>query len=243
MNTANKTRVQRRMEKKQALILLVLVLVVSLASFTLGVIVGQRGAERDLTVKQQEAEQVLVAKVPQRPMPPVPVKPVGKQSGEPAVEKPVEETKLTFYDNLAKESSAPLGSGINLAPQEKPPQSVNQPPTALPKNPIVKKEGTKVAAVAESVAASQPVTGQPKVDPQGSYSVQVGSFSAAVDAGKMKQTLLDKGYPVFMVEADLGKKGIWYRVRLGPYADNDAAQTMLVLVEKQDKIKGFISRN
>ena len=107
----------------------------------------------------------------------------------------------------------------------------------------MKKELTKVAAVAESVAASQPVTGQPKVDPQGRYSVQVGSFSAAVDAGKMKQTLLDKGYPVFMVEADLGKKGIWYRVRLGPYADNDAAQTMLVLVEKQDKIKGFISRN
>ncbi len=235
MKAATKTRVQRRMEKRQALLLLVLVLAVSLASFTLGVIVGQRGAERDLAVKQQQTEQVLQAKVPPRAATPVAVRPVGSPSGESAGEPPVEETKLTFYDNLAKESSAPLGSGINLAPQEKP-------PIALPDQPIVKKAATQVAAVVEPVATSQPVTGQPKVDPQGRFSVQVGSFAAAVDAGKMKQTLLAKGYPAFMVEADLGKKGLWYRVRLGPYIDNLTAKSMQQLIERQEKIKGFVSR-
>ncbi len=44
------------MEKRQALILLILVLAVSLASFTLGVIVGRRGAERDLAQKYQQTE-------------------------------------------------------------------------------------------------------------------------------------------------------------------------------------------
>jgi cell division septation protein DedD len=240
MNTANKTRTQRRMEKKQALFLLVLVLVVSLASFTLGVIVGQRGAQRDLSLKQQTAEKVLVAKLPSQTESQVTQQPATQPGENQPTEAPSNQTKLTFYDNLAKESSAPLGSGINLPPQEKLP--VSQLPIALPENPIVKKETSKVATIDASVATRQPVTGQPKIDPQGSYSVQVGSFAAAGDAGKLKQTLLNKGYPVFMVEADLGKKGIWYRVRLGPYADNDAAKAMQLLVEKQDKIKGFISR-
>ncbi|HEY5672855.1 MAG TPA: SPOR domain-containing protein [Malonomonas sp.] len=240
MNAASKTRTERRMEKKQALLLLILVLVVSLASFTLGVIVGQRGAERDLSMKQQAAEQVLVAKLPARTLPQVETKSAPAIAEKPLTEAPAEETKLTFYDNLAKESSAPLGSGINLPPQERP--QVVQPPISLPDKPIVVKGATKIAAVAESVVDSQPATGQPKVVAQGSYSVQVGSFAAAVDAGKLKKTLLDKGYPAFTVEADLGKKGMWYRVRLGPYADNDAARTMQLLVEKQDKIKGFITR-
>lgn len=245
MNSATKSRTQRRMEKKQALILLVLVLVVSLASFTLGVIVGQTGAERDLALKQQEAEKVLVAKVPPRTEPLVPVKPAKTPSVEPLVAKPVEETKLTFYDNLAKESNAPLGSGINLPPQEKKSLPVSPPPIVLPEKPIVKKTLNVPAGAAPQAAAApvvKSVSGQPKVDPQGSYSLQVGSFAAAVDAGKMKQSLLDKGYPAFMVEADLGSKGVWYRVRLGPYADGMAAKTMQALVEKQDQIKGFISR-
>jgi len=240
MNATNKTRSERRMEKKQALLLLILVLVVSLASFTLGVIVGQRGAERDLSMKQQAAEQVLVAKLPARAEPPVAVKTTTQAVSRPLTDTPAEEPKLTFYDDLAKESNAPLGSGINLPPQEKP--LVAQPPIALPDAPIAVKEATKVATLAESTIDSQSMSVQPKVTPQGSYSVQVGSFAAAVDAGKMKKMLLDKGYPAFTVEADLGKKGLWYRVRLGPYADNDAARAMQLLVEKQDKIKGFVSR-
>lgn len=238
MNTATKTRTQRRMEKKQALLLLVLVLVVSLASFTLGVIVGQRGAARDLTLEQQQAETVSVTKVPERIAPPVPVKSSEAQT-EQSVVATQEETKLTFYDNLAKEGSAPLGSGINLPPQENLPEAVNKPPISLPAKPIVEK---KLAKVTAPVAKPVSVTSQPKVDPQGSYSVQVGSFGAAADAGKLKQRLLDKAYPAFLVEADLGSKGIWYRVRLGPYADRASAESMQVLVQQQDKIKGFISR-
>jgi cell division septation protein DedD len=230
------------MEKKQALLLLVLVLVVSLVSFTLGVMVGRQGAERDLSLKQQAVEKVLVTKSPLPVTPQTAGSAVGAPVDKPQPESSAEEPRLTFYDNLAKESSAPLGSGINLPPQEQ--VVVAKPPITLPENPIVVKATGKATAVApvSMVVASQPVTGQPQVAPQGSYAVQVGSFAAAVDAGKLQKTLLDKGYPAFTVEADLGKKGLWYRVRLGPYADSDAAKAMQQLVEKKDKIKGFISR-
>ena len=54
--------------------------------------------------------------------------------------------------------------------------------------------------------------------------------------------MLGKGYPAFVVEADLGKKGLWYRVRIGPYVDSAAAKLAQKTIEKREKIKGFISR-
>ncbi len=246
MKSATKTRTQRRMEKKQTLLLLMLVLVVSLASFTLGVIVGHRGVERDLVQKQQAAEKILMAQ------PPAAVSPVidnvedvaenpvaGQAAGEPR-----EEIKLTFYDQLAKEKGVPLGSGINLPPQPPPSEKEAVPPISLPDQPIVKiSTQAAVNTIEEPVPpVKKSLTVLPKVDPKGSYAVQVGSFAAVADAGVFKQRLLDKGFPAFVMEADLGQKGLWYRVRLGPYADADTAKSVQQLAEKMEQIKGFVSR-
>lgn len=241
MMAATKTRSQRRMEKKQALIILVLVLAVSLASFTLGVVVGRRGAERDLAAKQQKAEKILVAQVPQK-APAVEQKSAAAVIAPPAGEALEQEVKLTFYDKLAKEESVPIGSGINMPPQETPPKAAVTPPIPLPEKPIVKKK-LPVATVAKlATPAEKPAAIMPKVDPRGGYSVQVGSFAGAGDAGALKQRLLDKHYPAFVVEADLGAKGLWYRVRLGPYKDAEAAKSIQQLVEKKEQMKGFITR-
>ena len=241
MNTATKTRSQRRMEKKQALLLLVLVLIVSLTSFTLGVMVGQRGAERDLVQKQQAAEKILVAPAPRPSVaPPAPALAEVKPT-----ETPKEETKLSFYDDLNKAGSAPLGSGINLPPAEVKPEPKVNPPLEQPSQPAAKKESAAdpvVAAEKAPVSVAETALVMPKVASKGGYSLQVGSFAAAGDAGKMKQSLLDKRYPAYVVEADLGNKGLWYRVRLGPYADSEAAKAMQLLLEKQEHLKGFVTR-
>ncbi|MCK5913143.1 MAG: SPOR domain-containing protein [Desulfuromusa sp.] len=248
MKGTSKTRTQRRMEKRQAVILLVLVLVVSLASFTLGVIVGRRGAERDLAQKLQQAERVLVTQAPIAISPPTP-----ESATENVIEvKPEEsvskETKLSFYDDLAKET-VPLGSGINLAPVEVPePVKPVQPPIDLPDQPIVKKEATTVAAVNTKKIQDKSVTSiasgakMPKVVSGGSHAVQIGSFGAAGDAISLKKKMVAKGYPVFVVEADLGKKGLWYRVRIGPYADSTVAKSAQKVLAEKEKIKGFVSR-
>ena len=252
MKGATKTRTQRRMEKRQAVILLALVLAVSLASFTLGVIVGRRGAERDMAHKLQEAEKVLVAQTPALVAPAIPVpgteKTVGTQPSEPAPEK----LKLSFYDNLSKKT-APLGSGINLAPVEEQEdvKVIVQPPIDLPDQPIVKKEPENVAAaVIEKLVRNESVTVKseksellmPKVVPNGSYAVQIGSFNAVGDAIALKRKMLDKNYPVFVVEADLGAKGLWYRVRIGPYADSASAKSAQKLLDEKEQLKSFVSR-
>jgi cell division septation protein DedD len=242
------------MAKRQAIILLVVVLAVSLASFTLGVVVGRRGAERDMAHKMSQTERVLVAESPVEKILPI-EKNDRKKDLDVVATEPVEEvTKLTFYDNLAKET-APLGSGINLAPVKAP--AVNEdavkPPIDLPAQPIVvkKEEAAKTAPIVEKIAAvveeSDSVSSTAsatllKAAAQGSHAVQIGSFNSAGDALALKQKMLDKDYPAFVVEADLGKKGLWYRVRIGPYGDSEKAKQAQLVLEEKEKIKGFVSR-
>ncbi len=245
MKATPKTRTQRRMEKRQAIILLVLVLVVSLASFTLGVLTGRRGAERDLA-QQQQAEKVLVVQTPATTGEPVTASVPKSGSEVQSDDIVVTEQKLSFYDDLSKET-APIGSGINLAPVEKQVvPKVIAPPIELPAQPIVKKSTDAPTVVATKVEP-KPVpevskTQLPPVTTGGSHAVQIGSFGAATDAIALKKRMLKKGCPAYVVEADLGKKGLWYRVKIGPYAGSDVAKNAQKVLEEREKIKGFVSR-
>lgn len=253
MKGQTKTRAQRRMEKRQAIILLVLVLAVSLASFTLGVIVGRRGAERDLAHKLKHTEKVLVAQAPASVVTPLPVPSTEKVAAQGHLEATTEETKLSFYDNLSKES-APLGSGINLAPVEQPAvKAVMPPPIDLPAQPVVKKEPETVVQTTAALGSKQSFSAStdssrsassvlPQAVVGGSHAVQIGSFNSAGDAIALKQKMLEKNYPAFVVEADLGKKGLWYRVRIGPYGDAAKAKLVQEILAEKEQLKGFISR-
>ncbi len=244
MKSATKTRTQRRMERKQVFFLVVLLLVVSLASFTLGVMVGSRGSEAELArqVADRPAEPAAAAPPAKVKAPPKPTAALPSKSPADTIA----ETKLTFYDKLAKES-APLGSGINLPPEEEvKPRPVARPPIELPERPVVKKEPT-VAAAAPPASSAAPVStspapSQPPASSQGKYALQVASFAKAADAGRLKSKLVSKGYPAFVVEADLAAKGIWYRVKIGPYADSQAVAEMQQLMEKKEQLKGFVTR-
>ena len=238
MMVETKTRTQRRMERKQALILLVLVLVVSLSSFTLGVIVGRRGAERDLAQQQPEQRRIMVAEVP---------KPQAANEPSPsAEERPAEEEKLTFYDNLSRGETIPLGSGINLPPEEEQPVAPKPQEKKTPVVEVISQEPAQAAPVVTTPKVAAAPSAVPKelppTDRNGTFSVQVGSFSSVADAGRLKKSLIAKGYTAFIAEADLGSKGIWYRVRLGPYADADVAKKAMLVADKKDNIKGFVSR-
>lgn len=235
MMVETKTRTQRRMERKQALTLLVLVLIVSLCSFTLGVVVGRRGAERDMA-QYAEPRRIMVAEVPNSQ--PVTAS-TSQEEGSPA-----EEEKLTFYDNLSRDEAAPLGSGINLPPKKEPVK--DSPPLAKPVDAKVQSPAKEmsVAPVKKQtpVVASTLPAKIPSAVANGNFSVQVGSFSSVADAGRFKKSLVAKGYPTFIAEADLGSRGIWYRVRLGPYADANGAKKAMQIADQKDNIKGFVSR-
>jgi cell division protein FtsN len=83
---------------------------------------------------------------------------------------------------------------------------------------------------AVDAAVVPPATARPAAS--GSYIVQVGSYpndAAAASAWqsiKGKNTTLLATYKPDVVKADLGPKGTWYRLRVGPFDSKESASDL-----------------
>lgn len=81
-----------------------------------------------------------------------------------------------------------------------------------------------------------------------SYFLQVGSFQAAAEADNMKARLALLGLEAVIQTADIPDKGVWHRVRIGPFAnieDMNRSRTLLTQNEIQSslvKVKESSSR-
>jgi DedD protein len=208
------TRTQRRIERKQVVLIVVLILAVAGVSFSLGFLFGQSGGSLPGSSADIEAPKLPMASSVVPPPPP-------------ALEATPE--KLTFYDNLPKGNQAPLGSGINLPPEQKKTASEVKKiavakPDSLPPKPSPK-----------------PVT-KPVVSTDGAFVVQVASFRTSEDAGKLADRLKSYKLTTFVESADLGKKGVWYRVLAGPYEDQEKADQAAGLLKEKERLSALVRR-
>ena len=86
-------------------------------------------------------------------------------------------------------------------------------------------------------AAAAPPRPALKVDetlepPAHAWYLQIGSFESQLNARNALQKLYGAGLPATIQSMSVGKK-LWYRVRVGPYADEAAAQKVLAAVRQQ----------
>lgn len=232
------SRSQRRVEKKQALVMLALILAVSLVSFALGVVVGKSGSEEQ--VAQVEFNPPPKATVePQEPVR-QPVMPVTPQTPpEVAAEQASPDTETVVGDAspdaLPKVEQAPLGSGINLPPEEEaPPTEEAQAAPAAPVPTPTKVASPPPKPVRSSAPAAAVASGQ--------FIVQAASFKNQADANKLRKKLAAKGFPAFVEAADLGAKGVWYRVMLGPYSDRAVAGNAVEQLVAAEKLSGIVKK-
>jgi cell division protein FtsN len=58
------------------------------------------------------------------------------------------------------------------------------------------------------------------------YFVQAGSFQNLGDAEKLKAKLAFSGFEASIQDAAIPDKGVWHRVRLGPFSDSEAVKTI-----------------
>lgn len=79
-----------------------------------------------------------------------------------------------------------------------------------------------------------------QLHPPGGYSVQVASFKKKVDADRLRDRLRKKNYKAFVNVADLGKKGTWYRVRVGKFQRRKTAENLARVLTKREKLKALI---
>jgi cell division septation protein DedD len=89
----------------------------------------------------------------------------------------------------------------------------------------VDKNNDQIALILENQLASSFISGPLAYTPDaghnlhdgGGYTVQVASCKHRSDADTLAGKLRSKGYPVFVVPADIPGKGKWYRVRVGTF--------------------------
>lgn len=85
-----------------------------------------------------------------------------------------------------------------------------------------------VAKPKEPVAV-KPQHTPPAVTSKEMYFVQAGSFQNMGDAEKLKAKLAFSGFEASIQTANIPEKGVWYRVRLGPYNNGEAGKTVVAL--------------
>jgi len=214
------TRSQRRIERKQVVLIVVLILAVAGVSFSLGVLFGQSGGSLPGSSTTVDAPKLPMATSVVPPPPPVP---------EATPE------KLTFYDNLPKGNQAPLGSGINLPPEQK------KTATAVQKKTAVNKKAAAKPVSLPSEPSPKPVTAS-AVSTGGTFVVQVASFRTSEDAGKLSDRLKKYKLTAFVESADLGKKGVWYRVLAGPYEGREKADQAAALLKEKERLSALVRR-
>lgn len=141
-----------------------------------------------------------------------------------------EAQQFSFYKNLPNgQKSTVIGSGINNKDDGKSKQALQ---AAIPSNVAPASVPEHLASPANTKTAStSPVTPEKNIQGAG-YSVQVASFPLRSEAEQSKNKLFAKGYGAYIVESNLGAKGIWYRVQIGKKMEQGTAKELAAKIGK-----------
>jgi len=77
---------------------------------------------------------------------------------------------------------------------------------------------------AAATASPSQVESTAKPESAGQYSLQAAAFPTSDGAGTFAEKLKRAGVPSYVVTADMGKRGTWFRVRVGRFESSDAAR-------------------
>jgi cell division protein FtsN len=74
----------------------------------------------------------------------------------------------------------------------------------------------------------------------GSYQLQVSSFKTRDEADKFAQELRMRGHHAYVLEARVDGRGVWYRVRVGPFPTQAAATSYRSTFEAKEHVVPFV---
>ncbi|MBL8149739.1 MAG: zinc-ribbon domain-containing protein [Blastocatellia bacterium] len=100
------------------------------------------------------------------------------------------------------------------------------------------KEPTRPRTVTQNPIQKQPEITTPL---PGKYTVQAGASPSEAEAKSLSNRLKSLGIDSYVIRADLGNKGIWYRVRTGGFQTQEEARKVLEKLN-QKGFEGFIAR-
>ncbi len=174
------------------------------------------------------------------------------------------DASLTFQDELTKKAPPPPPP---LPPHIPEPEKIEprvaeapSPPAPVAPPPAKVVEAPKVQDVIKNVAvkADEPVPTRiardaglkeafnrlqrtPEPSGGGSWSLQLSASQDRLEADRFVSGLKDKGYSPYIVEAQVAGKGTWYRVRLGRFANREAAARYLNDFKRETQLEAFVT--
>jgi cell division septation protein DedD len=133
-------------------------------------------------------------------------------------------------------------------PPVAPPKAVAAPKPAVPATtvPVVTAAadgGTPpeaAPAVERAVAAASHVDSPPATGPEDKFAVQFGAPADSAVAEKLAGRLIGFGYSAYVVPIDIPSKGKFYRVRVGRFPSQDAAEALRDEAATQHKMWGMV---
>jgi len=222
-----------QLTRKGVGLLVCLVVLISAWTFTLGVLVGRDTAPVKFDIKKLEKRLAAL-----------------KASD---LKEKLKRFKISSND--AEEKNSELGfhealkttkSDIQF-PSPIPKQVLDKikpapPPKEAAAKPEKSEEKKKIAKTTEPPKKTETPKTESKPEPtesQKRFAVQVAATKDLKDADRLVSRLKTKGYPAYKVLGKVSGKGIWFRIRVGPYTNKDEAKKALAKLKK-NKLKGFI---
>jgi len=132
------------------------------------------------------------------------------------------------------------------AGSEAPPPPVELPGKPAPAGDLLR--ATSVSTdpkdpLARAAAAASRVPDDADIAPEGhdgGYQIQVASFRSAEDAGKFVDDLRQRGHRAYRQAAYVPDRGLWHRVRIGPFKTKFEATMYKNKLEREERILGFV---
>lgn len=75
------------------------------------------------------------------------------------------------------------------------------------------------------------------------YSIQIGSYPKLDEASKIEGEWKEKGYPAYIMIADIPDRGRWYRVRIGGFESRQDAGRYLTDLKGNENVEALIVQN
>ncbi|MEO7110241.1 MAG: SPOR domain-containing protein [Polyangiaceae bacterium] len=124
---------------------------------------------------------------------------------------------------------------VMALPMQIPAQNVLEasPIVTRPRDPLTK-------AASDSAQMVTPATPSSGAGHEGGYQLQVSSFRSHDEADGFANQQRARGHKAYVLEAQVPGRGVWYRVRVGPFSTQHAASSYRSTFETREHVVPFI---
>ncbi len=171
--------------------------------------------------------------------------------------------EVTFPGILSdRPNPATALAAANVGAQSAQPMNVMSPPPAsdkllvvpLPAKHTVNGVATQVSKTPDKLSALADGALDPVNSPgakgkmavagaEGGWQLQVSSFRTEAEADAFMQQLRARGHKAHVQRAEIPSRGVWYRVKIGPFATQLEATKYRASFEAKEKMPGFVVKS